>query len=503
MRTATKSKAKMSAPVDETGAIVPSQGVNGKGKERASEEHPPEEKSKSRSRMLSKVSFRRPAARESQPPAPVPPVPREAQGARADKDRDKNKARVAGKTSFLTPSLRQASMSSPALPIPSAYTQPFALPGGSTTNVAALGSPPRERSRRTESGGLSARDIGGPQPLTPRRDSRGGGGAGSPREGRRPPPLSLSSRGSGSPGPETPTPTRRSRDHTRSPEPPSPTPRGLGSSRRAAASANHLPLHGTPSPPVSPTLRPISPSQARSSSRTPTRLGPSASSSHLPLGSSTSASARRPSLDAPRPSIEARRPSVEARRPSVEARRPSLDARRPSLDLSRSSLEGRRPSLDRAGSPVTPTRPRALSPTHPSITPNYYQNKLLNASTTSLGVSSNTEHREQIRTASSYLCKEMLKPPSKLNDSSLQPRQWEEVEMRMRNLARLERVWGKSGGGMGSSSQLSSIGGMSSSGLSASGEERERRLFTEALRDGFVLCQYVDHSPFIRSACDN
>lgn len=495
----------MSAPVDETGAIAPSEGVNGKGKERASEDHPPEEKSKSKSRMLSKVSFRRPAAKESQPPAPVPPVPREVQGAaRGDKDRDKDKARVAGNTSFLTPSLRQASMSSPALPIPSAYTQPFALSSGSTTNVAALGSPPRERSRRSESGGLSTRDIGGPQPLTPRRDLRASGGAGPPREGRRPPPLSLSSRGSGSPGPETPTPTRRSRDHTRSPEPPSPTPRGLGSSRRAAASANHLPLNSTPSPPVSPTLRPISPSQARSNSRTPTRLGPSASSSHLPLGSSsTAASARRPSLDTPRPSIEARRPSVETRRPSIEARRPSLDARKPSLDLSRSSLEGRRPSLDRAGSPVTPTRPRALSPTHRNITPNYYQNKLLNASTTSLGGSSNPEYREQIRAASSYLCKEMLKPPSKLSDSSLQPREWEEVEMRMRGLARLERVWGKSGGGMGSSSQLSSIGGMSSSGLSASGEERERRLFTEALRDGYVLCQYVGRSPFIRSACDN
>ncbi|KAH9913912.1 uncharacterized protein B0H18DRAFT_1047052 [Fomitopsis serialis] len=86
----------------------------------------------------------------------------------------------------------------------------------------------------------------------------------------------------------------------------------------------------------------------------------------------------------------------------------------------------------------------------------------------------------------------MLKPPSRLNDSSLQPREWEEVEMRMRSLARLERVWGKSGGGMGSSSQLSSAGGLSSSGLSASGEERERRLLTEALRDGYVLCQLMN-----------
>ncbi len=58
----------------------------------------------------------------------------------------------------------------------------------------------------------------------------------------------------------------------------------------------------------------------------------------------------------------------------------------------------------------------------------------------------------------------------------------------MRALSRLERIWGKSGAN-GSSSNLSNVGGLSSSGLNASGEERERRLFTEALRDGFVLCQ--------------
>ena len=42
----------------------------------------------------------------------------------------------------------------------------------------------------------------------------------------------------------------------------------------------------------------------------------------------------------------------------------------------------------------------------------------------------------------------------------------------MRALARLECVW-------------------SSSESTASGEERERRLFCEALRDGYVLCQCV------------
>lgn len=71
---------------------------------------------------------------------------------------------------------------------------------------------------------------------------------------------------------------------------------------------------------------------------------------------------------------------------------------------------------------------------------------------------------------------------------------WEGVEVRMRSLARLERIWGKSG--VQASSSNVNVNGLSSSGLSASGEERERRLFTEALRDGFVLCQCVIENLF-------
>lgn len=67
-------------------------------------------------------------------------------------------------------------------------------------------------------------------------------------------------------------------------------------------------------------------------------------------------------------------------------------------------------------------------------------------------------------------------------------RDWGEVEIRTRALARLERIWGKSG--VGSSTNVSTAA-LSSSGLTASGEERERRLFCEALRDGYVLCQSV------------
>lgn len=111
-----------------------------------------------------------------------------------------------------------------------------------------------------------------------------------------------------------------------------------------------------------------------------------------------------------------------------------------------------------------------------------------NASTSSLSPagSSNPVHREAVRTATSVLCKEMLRPSQ---SASFGVREGEEVECRMRALARLERVWEKSWASTnGSTTQL---GGMSSSANMA-GEERERRMFTEALRDGYVLCQLMN-----------
>ncbi|EGN96785.1 hypothetical protein SERLA73DRAFT_58262, partial [Serpula lacrymans var. lacrymans S7.3] len=113
-------------------------------------------------------------------------------------------------------------------------------------------------------------------------------------------------------------------------------------------------------------------------------------------------------------------------------------------------------------------------------------------STASLVTPSNPEQRDLIRTATSILCKEFRKAPAHLNRSEGQ-KDWAEVEIRMRPLIRLERIWGKSGAVAGSSSgQVNATGGgMSSTGFSIAGEERERRLFGEALRDGVVLCQYV------------
>ena len=71
----------------------------------------------------------------------------------------------------------------------------------------------------------------------------------------------------------------------------------------------------------------------------------------------------------------------------------------------------------------------------------------------------------------------------------------EEIELRLRPLARLERIWGKSGSAMSngipntSGSSVTGFGVFGAGGASSMGEDRERRLFSEALRDGYVLCQ--------------
>ena len=90
--------------------------------------------------------------------------------------------------------------------------------------------------------------------------------------------------------------------------------------------------------------------------------------------------------------------------------------------------------------------------------------------------------------ATAVLCKEMLRPGQ---HTGFGIRESEEVEVRMRALARLERVWGKSGAYADGNVAQSGATGSGIIGGSASmvGEERERRLFTEALRDGYVLCQ--------------
>ncbi|KAI0084451.1 hypothetical protein BDY19DRAFT_997670 [Irpex rosettiformis] len=473
LRTTGKSRGRQS--LDGSGTITPSS--PGKGKDKASDESMAA-KERSKSSMLSKVSFRRPGGKEinnvsSSGQASEAGVRSEAV-AKVERDRDKTKVREAGYTSFQTPSLRQASMSSPTLhlssqPFQSPYS-PFALPASSASNVAALVSPPRAKRVNARDLTISTKDISGPAPLVPRKDARSPTNAisadqkiirGRPSQPQVPTAGPSRERASlDSTRPETPT--RRARGGARSPDlsPPSPSPRSghlaQTASRRAAANTTHLPLT---TPPASPTAaRPLSPSQARSSSRTPTyRAHPSASSSnlHLPLSSSP-----------PTPATPIRRSSDNQR-----------------VNFSSSPTPGR------AASPTTPVRIRAVSPTQRNYSHNLAQIRSINSSNTSLATTATSEHRELVRTASSLLIKEMLKPPAQ---SGLDPLVYEEVEVRLRSLARLERVWGKSGSSfMGSVTQLSAAGS-GLSGLGAGGEERERRHFGEALRDGYVLCQLVN-----------
>lgn len=115
-------------------------------------------------------------------------------------------------------------------------------------------------------------------------------------------------------------------------------------------------------------------------------------------------------------------------------------------------------------------------------------------STTSLGPPPDPEHSEAIRAAVNMLSRQLAKGPwvvSRNNDNAA--RDWDEVEFRTRNLIRLEKVWGKGAGGTGSQVSLSLQAG---AGIGSGGEERLRRVFCEALRDGYVLCQYVAVSIF-------
>jgi hypothetical protein len=507
LRIASRSKAKSPIPSasgdEDDGPTLSTQRAKqerGKGKEKEKQaEKPPEpapkEKS-SKSTVFKRVTFGK--ARDTVSPSPDPSGVDDF----GSKETTRN-GRKAGFTSFITPSLRQASISTPALHLssqamPSPQSESAAIASSSST-AEALASPTRERAPRIA-------QISGPTPLASRREGRTTSVQISPpppRESRHRstksvPVASLASSSNSGLSPRGPsTPTRTSYERASSPNPPAtPTPasRGrVGSSRTAAQSSGHLPLDSTA---VTPTRNGISPIRARSPSTrtrvvspTSTRGIVSASASHLPLSSSPSPTpkARRPSVD------DARRPSLETpRKLSVDVgRRPSVDSpRRTSFDLGpRPSDSARRPS--RTTSPVdpgpsSPTRPRAISPTQRA----YFQNRHFNISTSSISSPINPEQREILRTATSLLCKEVQRssPWWSRNEKDV-----EEVERRMGALIRLERVWGKSAGAASSSSNLATSASQSSTGIITSGgEERERKVFTEALRDGFVLCQLMN-----------
>ena len=287
-------------------------------------------------------------------------------------------------------------------------------------------------------------------------------------------PASSSSTVDGLISPTRPRPRHSSPPQTQTdvfyPSPPS-SPLS-GSRHRHTQSAQ--PAISTPSTPQRRrALSPEGPTRARSVSVTPAEGGArspsgkvrivtpngrgltSASTSNLPLGS----------------------PS------SPQSPRKTSDHRRTSLDT----------GLPRVDSP-SPIRPRAVSPVQKS----YSQNRHFNISSGSLILPSyNPENRELVRRATSLLCKEIIKPPAHMSRTESGMRDWEEVEIRMRSLVRLERIWQKTPVSPSAASSTSNvnIAGLSSSSGSISGEERERKLFSEALRDGFVLCQYDPPNP--------
>ncbi|KAF5387299.1 hypothetical protein D9757_005754 [Collybiopsis confluens] len=434
IRTATRSK-KAPAPAPDEFATVSAKS-KGKEKEKSAEEKPGMLR-----RLESRVGFRRtgrdsvtPSASPVPPTKPLPLSPKEY-----------NKVRSIESTSFTTPSLRLASMSSPALhlssqALPSPKSRPAILASSSSTSDALV-SPAREKSRR-----VSSKQDPNPSASTTSVTSRH-------RPTKSVPiniPTSPSEMSLHTP-PETP---RRRREQLSPPTTPTPMSGSRGSRYQASSSTSHLPLNTPPSPSyIKP--RDNSPIHARSSSTSrprtvsPTRGLSSSSTSRLALNASPSSS--------PTPSW------------ALEHRRPSLDS-------------PRRSSFGREESPSP--RPRPISPNQ-----RYYaHNRHFNISAVSVSGPPNPEHRELIRTATTVLCKETIRPPQHMIERG--KKDWEEVEVRMRALVRLERIWGRSS--VQASSSNVNVNGMSSSGLSASGEERERRYFTEALRDGFVLCHLMN-----------
>lgn len=387
--------------------------------------------------------------------------------------------RIGGSASFITPALRQASMSSPALhlasqAIPSPKSQSAVL-ASSNSNTSILVSPSRDKARRSSV--RAAEEISGSIPLSSTKRDRvlrnndawytNSTPSKLPTLSSPSSPAHVSNFQVSSPV----TPPRRGHSRPRTPDTPTPASESasLFQHKNATASTNNALLN-------SPSTSPISSSGSSIHARSPSiRVPPS-------QRGSTSASKSNLYLSSNSPFQTTRRPSIDAQRhPSLDSScRGSIDyQRRPSVDH---RLSGS--ASPQSASPSSHFRPRAERANSFA----YASNRNFNVSSTSLAPTSTPEQREIVRSAIAILCKEMRRPPSHPGT-----KEWEDVDVRMQPLVRLQRIWGRSGGTPGeSSTPLNNVvAGMGSTGLSAGGEDRERRMFSQALRDGFVLCQCV------------
>lgn len=362
---------------------------------------------------------------------------------------DKASARVAGWRSFMSPSLAEATVSSPTLhPLHQALSlqnpQPAAM--FSSPSTPGFMSPWRNRTRRPATQPTTP-NISAPLPLVPRRGLRNDAvlpecsDTISPRARRRrlSPISSLSTR----PSLDTPD---RNRDL---PTPP--------------ASPNHLP-GSRGQPPKHPrqpgsasasqvTLSILSASPVRGRTVSPTQANFTSDSSGLSTSQIAFGGQR---VDPPD-------------RPSSETLISGL------VDTTTS----------RTVSPVSIARSCMTSPSN--CTSAQPHTRPGNASTVSIPSPSTPEQRELLRLATSFLCKELRKPPYYLSRPDRQ-RDWTEVEVRLQPLMRVERMWGKSSAISRTTFNQSMAISLGSTVINNAGEERERKLFHDALRDGVVLC---------------
>jgi hypothetical protein len=145
-------------------------------------------------------------------------------------------------------------------------------------------------------------------------------------------------------------------------------------------------------------------------------------------------------------------------------KQPHSPTRKVSIPISVPIMRNPSASASTSHLPQSKSSPYGIYPTHHR-----------NTSSTSL---LSSPYRESIRKASSLLVRELLKPPQ-----GVKPRDWEHIEFRLRTLVRLERIWGKSG----ATSSSTALATSSTIGMGGS-EDRERRIFCESVRDGYVLC---------------